>query len=128
VVALECALEGAATTCRAANGIWLLGTVAQAVVVHHQVVGFLLVLLAAPDPPSNETQTSQDDRTADANDYTDDSGPRLRRHARSLVVAVATTLETGRRGRGRDHLSGIHDTIRVSSCDDRRDSRLFLFL
>lgn len=128
VVALEGTLEGGAATSRADGvGVWLLRTVAQAVVVYHQVVGLLLALLAAPDPPSNETQTGQDNRAANTDNHTDDSGARLGCHAgSSVVVIVVATLEAGWRGRGGNRLRCIHRASGIGSDDGMGDSRPLL--
>lgn len=122
MIALEGALEGSATAGRATNGVWLLGVMAQAVVVHHEVIGLLLALLATPNPPRNESQTTQDNGTTNTDDNSNDGVARCSRHARSsIVVVAAATLEARWRGRRRDLFGCVHGAVRVSSCNDLRD-------
>lgn len=73
MVALESALEGRA----GARGAYRLGLVDGAVVVHQDIVLFM-VLLAPPDPPGDQRQPAENYGAADADDYANHRVPRLR--------------------------------------------------
>lgn len=84
-------------------------------IAHEDVVLFGL-LLAAPDPPGNEAEGTEDDGTADAYNNADDDVPRLLRHARGATGAALR--KTRSLGHGTLRGEGSRFAIRVSRGDD----------
>lgn len=88
---LERAPSAASTIASAAEWLVLLNGSVAAVVRRavvgvaaevHQTVGLVVVLLAAPDSPGDETHDTEHDETADSHDNANDSVTSLSRHAR----------------------------------------------
>lgn len=115
VVALEGALEG-----RSANRGASCGLLGRAARVVHQVVVLFERLLAAPDPPGHESQTAQNDGTADANHDADDGVASLCRHARGRGVLPGESGGSSARMLARE---GRLLSVRSGRGDDRDDGR-----
>lgn len=117
MVALQRALEGSASDHRSSN----LGL--PSIVILHQVVGFVGMSLAAPDPPGDNTQTGKDDSATDTDNDTNDGVAGLLRHTTPGLLAVLIVGKTGRWGRGGEGFSrhGRGNSLFVGSSNDLGD-------
>lgn len=78
----------------------LLGASDEVGVVGHEAVGFLGVLLATPDPEGNQDQGTENSRTTDTDNDTDDGVASLGRHAGGLLVIRVEGCRMSRLCRG----------------------------
>lgn len=99
VVAFQCALERRAAALRA--GLLLVGLLGRAVAGTESTLGLLLVPLATPNPPGNDTNDSQNNGTTNATNDTNDGLLLVLAHARLLLLIVSVATATGQPWRGR---------------------------